>query len=129
VSYDCLDKTIAQLCCRFKCTRRVGEYFSIIFPKSLLALTDKELEDEAITLLNKQEKGISEELSAELLQYFRLDLENMPEVYRLSTLFICERSDTCKSFQDAETVITLFLTIPAVLAERSFSKFKLIKAI
>jgi hypothetical protein len=59
VFYGYLDIMIAQLSHRFKGLRLVAENVSIIFPKNLLAATDKELYDGAITSVKKHEKDLS----------------------------------------------------------------------
>jgi hypothetical protein len=69
VFYDRLDIMITQLNHRLKGLRHVAKNVGIIFPKNLFAETDKELYNGVITLVNKYEKGISKEFSAQLLSF------------------------------------------------------------
>lgn len=53
-----LDIMVGQLNNSFQDVRHVAENVSIIFPKNILAATDKELHDGAKSSINKYEKNI-----------------------------------------------------------------------
>jgi hypothetical protein len=130
VFFPIIDTAMFQLQSRFEGQHLVSGIFSFLYPKSLLQLSDEDLESAAQKLQETYSADISSDLVSQLRSFrreFRQEIEGTKTVLDLLNIIISSR--IMSSVPELATACVLFATLPVTVAsaERSFSKLKIIK--
>jgi hypothetical protein len=130
VFFAIVDTAMAQLKSRFEGQRLVSAAFSFLYPKSLLNLSDIDLELAATKLQQTYSSDIGPNFMSEVRSFrreFSKELEATKTV--LDILKVIMSSDITSSIPELATACVLFATLPVTVAsaEGSFSKLKIIK--
>lgn len=133
VFYKLLDVINGQIAKRFSAVERVVQQFSVLFPKVLNSLSEKEILERAENLQKIYEKDIGPSLGLELLslrESLGEEIAKCKKVFELTKLLFVDFEIMSSSFPEVLTALTLFLTLPVTVAsaERSFSALKRIKS-
>jgi hypothetical protein len=133
VFYGSLDIISNQLRHRFEGLKKVVSSFDILQPKTLLSLSDSELEQKADEFVNLFRSDVSPSFVSEILSVrsaLRKEIEKVNTIKDLANLLVVDNSALSSSFPEVCTALMLFMTLPVTVAsaERSFSKLKLIKS-
>jgi len=120
IFFPVMDSVLSQLVARFKGTHEVVETFSF------LSKTEKEVVNASYDFILKYSNDISTDFTRQLLS-----LKNSLQKHQLKTIkslaiYIVE-NDISIVFPDVLSACVIFITIPITVAERSFSKLKIIK--
>jgi len=127
-----IDTALFQLQSRFEGLRLVSGSFSFFYPKSVLQLSDADLNSAAQKVQETYSADIDSDFVAELRSFrceFRGEIETSKTVLDLLKLIIS--SKIISSVTELAIACVLFATIPVTVAsaDRSCSKLKLIKTI
>lgn len=117
---------------RYSSMIEVTTHFSFLTPARFVGLSDEEIIEYSDKLLCKYETDFSESLPTQLISFktaLSNEIRSKKTIYDLATYFMTENKCLLSSLPDVCSLFQLFLTLPvtSAIAERSFSKLKLIK--
>lgn len=130
--YPMIDTISSQLENRFAGMKNVLDMYKILQPQYLINSSKSELEREADLFFKTFSNDVSPSFSSQLLSVrstFSKEISSMKNAKELANFLIIQNSSLSSSYPDVCTAFLLFLTVPVTTAkaERTFSKFKLIK--
>ncbi|KAK5918787.1 hypothetical protein CgunFtcFv8_022740 [Champsocephalus gunnari] len=127
-----LDIINSQPSQRFTSMREANELFQAIHPGTLNRAQDDALHQHAQRLVDHFSRDLSPSSPIQLLAFracFKTELAKEPSVKDMAKMLIVDHSSMAATFSEVCTALLLYITVPVTVAtaERSFSKFKLIK--
>lgn len=132
IFYGTLDIVIRQLEVRYRSLHDIARLFTPIFPQNIRNLSESELEQFALNLVEKYNDDLSVDLAVQIVQLklsFGNKLVELKTVQDFAKYLIVDNYLLAPNFSEVCTACMLFLTLPVSVAqaERSFSKLKIIK--
>ena len=127
-----VDTVTTQLEHRFIAMKHLAEKFSMLTPDVLAQSNDQKVLQRAEVLQRKYEDDLSPAFTMQMVCFrasMRAEIAKLHNITELAHMLIVENASMSSGFVDIVTVLLLLLTLPVtvVTAERSFSKFKIIK--
>ncbi|GFT33954.1 uncharacterized protein TNCV_4384211 [Trichonephila clavipes] len=127
-----VDVITTQLKNRFESMNGIYKSFSFLFPKNIVSTTNDLLYNEASNLQNVYSLDLSSEFPNQIMPLkavFSEDLIKLNSIKDLGNFLMSQNKFAAPSLPDVCIAVLLFLTLPvtSAMAERSFSKLKLIK--
>lgn len=122
-----IDTVIFQLNSRFQGLQKVTENFDFLFPTVLTKLDENEISKASMDFFHLYNDDISPDFTRKLLCLRGL-LNTKIQTIKDLVLFII-KNDFCTTYCDVLTACIIYISLPVTvaMAERSFSKLKLIK--
>ncbi|GFW82918.1 uncharacterized protein TNCV_2209701 [Trichonephila clavipes] len=127
-----VDVITTQLKNRFESMNGIYKSFNFLSPKNIVSTTNDLLYNEASYLQKVYSLDLSSEFPNQIMSLkavFSADLTKLNSIKDLGNFLMIQNNFAAPSLPDVCIVVLLFLTLPvtSAMAERSFSKLKLLK--
>lgn len=125
IYYGTLDIVIRQLEVRFRSLHDIARLFTPIFPQNIRNMSESELEQFALILVEKYSDDLSVDFVSQIVQLklsFRNKLLELKTIQDFAKFLIVDNYLLTPNFSEVCTACMLFLTLPVSVAqaERSF---------